>query len=193
MPAEVPFQYWVRLMVLCGRIAGVLNGRRGRIRTLVASAVDGGGGLGGLQSQLVAFYADLPPAMKWGVDNFRVQEGRGHGGTYLTLHLWANAVMALVYHPELLSSPSGMETPLSQNMDRSIKLSLSSSRTISECLVFADLFSSQSYVCSFSSWSLPRMYSHLCAVIQSVHRTTHIRCLSGVHTRHENERIGDGC
>ncbi|KAF9039626.1 hypothetical protein BDZ89DRAFT_1010178 [Hymenopellis radicata] len=148
MPGAVPFQYWVRLMVLCGRIAGVLNGRRGRVRTLVATAADGGGGLGGLQSQLVAFYADLPPGMKWGVENFRVQEGRGHGGTYLTLHLWANAVMALIYHPELLTSPSGIETPLSQNMEVSIKLSLSSSRTISECLVYADLFSSQSYLTS---------------------------------------------
>ncbi|KAK0218768.1 hypothetical protein IW262DRAFT_1054734 [Armillaria fumosa] len=53
--------------------------------------------------------------------------------------------MTLMYHPELLTSPSGMEAPLSQNMDRSIKLSMSSARTISECLVFADLFASQSY------------------------------------------------
>lgn len=145
-PGEVPFPYWVRLMVLCGRIAGLLNGRRGRVRTLVASASDIGSGLSGLQSQLVSFYADLPSGMGWSVDNFRVQESRGCGGTYLALHLWANAVMALVYHPELLSNPSGTETPMSQNMDRSIKLSLSSSRTISECMVFADLFSQQSYV-----------------------------------------------
>ncbi len=146
IPGPVPFQYWVRLMVLCGRIAGILNGRRGRVRTLVATAADGGEGLSGLQSQLVTFYDDLPPGMRWDPKNFRVQEERGHGGTYLSLHLWANAVMALVYHPELLTSPSGMDTPLSQNMDRSIELSSDSSKIISECLVYADLFSSQSYV-----------------------------------------------
>ncbi|KAF8905916.1 hypothetical protein CPB85DRAFT_1376742 [Mucidula mucida] len=132
IPGPVPFQYWVRLMVLCGRIAGILNGRRGA----------------GLQSQLVTFYDDLPPGMRWDPKNFRVQEERGHGGTYLSLHLWANAVMALVYHPELLMSPSGMDTPLSQSMDRSIELSSDSSKIISECLVYADLFSSQSYLSS---------------------------------------------
>lgn len=42
--------------------------------------------------------------------------------------------------------PSGMETPMSSSMDRSLKLSIASSRLISECLVFADLMSSQSYV-----------------------------------------------
>ncbi|KAG7442224.1 uncharacterized protein BT62DRAFT_974006 [Guyanagaster necrorhizus] len=141
-----PFQHWVRLMVLCGRIANVLNGRRGRLRTLVGPSEPSVDLLSGLQGQLVQFYADLPEEMKWSVENFRRQEARNHGGTFLALHLWANAVMTLVYHPELLTSPSGMETPLSQNMDRSIKLSMSSARTISECLVFADLFASQSYL-----------------------------------------------
>ncbi|KAK0447392.1 fungal-specific transcription factor domain-containing protein [Desarmillaria tabescens] len=144
----IPFQHWVRLMVLCGRIANVLNGRRGRLRTLVGPSEPSVDLLSGLQGQLVQFYADLPGEMKWSVENFRKQEARNHGGPYLTLHLWANAVMTLVYHPELLTSPSGMETPLSQNMDRSIKLSMSSARTISECLVFADLFASQSYLSS---------------------------------------------
>ncbi|KAL0572139.1 hypothetical protein V5O48_009817 [Marasmius crinis-equi] len=158
----VPFQHLVRLLVLCGRIANVLNGRRGRTRTLVGpGAANGSEVLSGLQEQLVQFYAELPEEMKWSVEAFKRQEARGHGGTYLTLHLWANAVMALVYHPGLLSSPSGTETPLSQTMDRSIKLALASSRTISECLVFADLFASQSYLHSphavqpiFVAWSV---------------------------------------
>lgn len=65
---------------------------------------------------------------------------------FLALHLWANAVLALVYHPELLKSPSGVETPLSQSMSRSIKLALVSSRQISECMVFADLVAESAYV-----------------------------------------------
>ncbi|KAF9267220.1 hypothetical protein L218DRAFT_1074512 [Marasmius fiardii PR-910] len=143
----VPFQHLVRLFVLCGRIANVLNGRRGRTRTLVGPGLENGlEVLSELQAQLVQFYAELPEDMKWSVEAFKRQELRGHGGTYLTLHLWANAVMALVYHPGLLSRPDGSETPVSQSMDRSVKLALASSRTISECLVFADLFASQSYL-----------------------------------------------
>ncbi|KAF5327990.1 hypothetical protein D9758_017789 [Tetrapyrgos nigripes] len=209
-PSQIPqvqpnaFVYLVRLLVLCGRIGNVLNGRRGRTRTLIgpyqgfvavpdgnghgvtgASVVDGshshnttnvndvgegsrgrevnGTGTAGdgaaamsrgidilaeLQAQLVQYYAELPEAMRWTVDAFRCQEARGHGGVFLTLHLWANAVLALVYHPELLTNPSGTETPMTSGMDRSLKLSLASSRLISECLVFADLFASQSYLAS---------------------------------------------
>ncbi|KAJ7736742.1 fungal-specific transcription factor domain-containing protein [Mycena maculata] len=147
-PQPTPFVYLVRLMVLCGRIANVLNGRRGRLRTLVGPSVTSPDVLRGLQTQLVQFYAELPDSMKWSVEAFKHQEARGYGGSFLTLHLWANGIMALVYHTELLTSPSGTETPLSRNMDRSIKLSIASSRTISECLVFGDLFASHSYLSS---------------------------------------------
>ncbi|ESK95418.1 pathway-specific nitrogen regulator [Moniliophthora roreri MCA 2997] len=163
----VPFQYLVRLLVICGRIASVLNGRRGRLRTLVGpGAASGMEVLSGLQAQLVQFYAELPEEMKWSVEDFKRQEARGHGGTYLTLHLWANAVMALVYHPELLSNPSGTETPVSQTMNRSIKLALASSRTISECLVFTDLLSSQSYL--YSPHAVQPIYVACLAFIQDM-------------------------
>ena len=38
-----------------------------------------------------------------------------------------------------------METPVSAGVNRSIKLSLASSRQIADCLVFADLFDAASY------------------------------------------------
>ncbi|KDR72893.1 hypothetical protein GALMADRAFT_252220 [Galerina marginata CBS 339.88] len=148
MPQPTPFTHIVRLMVLCGRIANVLNGRRGRPSTLVGPSEPNTELLNALQTQLVQFYSQLPEPMKWSVDAFKHQEARNHGGSFLTLHLWANSVLALVYHPQLLSNPSGTETPLSGNMDRSSKLSLSSSRIITECLVFADLYASRSYLAS---------------------------------------------
>jgi hypothetical protein len=58
----------------------------------------------------------------------------------------ANAVLALLYHPALLTSPNGADTPMSQGMQRSIKLSLTCSRAISESIVFADLGSPISFV-----------------------------------------------
>ncbi|ETW78560.1 hypothetical protein HETIRDRAFT_323554, partial [Heterobasidion irregulare TC 32-1] len=147
-PVEpVPFHYTVRLMVLCGRIATVLNGSRGRLRTLGGGA-ENPDALSALQLQLVQFYATLPESLRWSVDTFKHQEARGHGGTFIMLHTWANAVMALTYHPELTSSHSGVETPLTQNIDRSIRLSLSCSRAVSECMIYADLFQTTSYVCS---------------------------------------------
>ena len=72
-------------MVLCGRIATVLNGRRGRPRTLTGPTDAGPHVLSGLQTQLVHFYSNLPDVMKWSVDNFKHQEQRGHGVSPLVL------------------------------------------------------------------------------------------------------------
>ncbi|KAI0317722.1 fungal-specific transcription factor domain-containing protein [Amylostereum chailletii] len=147
LPEPVPFHYIARLMVICGRIARVLNGRRGRPRTL-GGLEDPPGTLSTLQTQLVDFHAGLPDSLKWSVGAFKHQEERGHGGTFLTLHLWANAVMALTYHPELTRSPLGADTPLTHNMVRSVKVALQCSKTISDCLMFADVSASKSYLAS---------------------------------------------
>jgi hypothetical protein len=83
-PQPTPFLHIVRLMVVCGRIANVLNGRRGQLRTLVTGPDPSTSPdvLRRLQSELVHFYADLPDAMKWSVDALKVQEARGHGVGY---------------------------------------------------------------------------------------------------------------
>lgn len=78
-PVEpVPFNYLVRLMVICGRIATVLNGQRGRPRTLARQTI-APSALCHLQKELVQFYADLPESLKWGHETFKHQEARGHG------------------------------------------------------------------------------------------------------------------
>lgn len=75
----VPFVYFVRLMIICGRISNVLNGRRGRARTLVSTAEPLAEQLVELQMRLVQFVAGLPESLKWSADNFRHQHTRGHG------------------------------------------------------------------------------------------------------------------
>lgn len=77
---------------------------------------------------------------------------------FLTLHLWANAVLTLTYHPELMTNPSGTETPFRSSLQRSVNLSLASARLTTECLVYADLCSSSAYV----SGSAPFMLFDTC-------------------------------
>ncbi|KAG6853266.1 hypothetical protein C0991_005591 [Blastosporella zonata] len=149
LPQPTPFVHMVRLMVLCGRISTVLAGCRGEPRTLLPrNGEESLAKLKGLQEELVQFYAELLDAMKWSVDAFKHQEARGHGDSFLTLHLWANSVLAVSFHPELQERPDGNFSPITQKVERSAKLSLSSSRIIAECLVFADLFASHSYLTS---------------------------------------------
>jgi hypothetical protein len=154
----VPFVYFVRLMIIVGRISNVLNGRRGKPRTLVTTPELESGLLDDLQVRLVQFFSTLPESLRWSADNFKHQHERGHSvsafttavlilqGMYLALHLWAHAVLALTYHPDLLKSASGIETPFSKSMSRNVQLALASSRQISECMVFADLVAKETYV-----------------------------------------------
>lgn len=144
----VPFVVLVRLMIITARIANVLNGRRGRARTLIEADIPGKSQLPDLQKRLIDFYASLPESMQWSAYNFKTHFARGHGSTFLAIHLWTHAVLALVYHPELLQSPSGMDTPFNSSISRNIQLASASSRQISECLVFADLMSHTSYTAS---------------------------------------------
>jgi hypothetical protein len=68
MPEEVvepvPFVQLTKLMIICGRISNVLNGRRGRVRTLVSSAEALSEQLAELQLRLVQFVSSLPPSLR---------------------------------------------------------------------------------------------------------------------------------
>lgn len=68
----------------------MLNGRRGRTRTLVGlggkpPVEDGRSVLSELQRELVQFYSELPVGMKWSAEAFKRQDGRGYGVRCLTL------------------------------------------------------------------------------------------------------------
>jgi hypothetical protein len=75
----VPFVYLVKLMIICGRISNVLNGRRGKARTLVSTAEPLAEQLAELQMRLMQFIAGLPESLKWNIENFKHQEARAHG------------------------------------------------------------------------------------------------------------------
>ncbi len=75
----VPFVQLVKLMIICGRISNVLNGRRGRVRTLVSTNEPLAEQLAELQMRLVRFVSGLPPTLQWSVENFKHQNARGHG------------------------------------------------------------------------------------------------------------------
>lgn len=79
MVEPVPFVQLVKLMVICGRISNVLNGRRGRVRTLVSTSEPLAEQLAELQVRLVQFVSGLPVNLQWSVENFKHQQSRGHG------------------------------------------------------------------------------------------------------------------
>ena len=146
VPEPSVFPYLVRLMVLVGRINNVLNGRRGRMRTLEPASEPNTSLLSELQTELVQFSRNLPPSLRWSVHAFKQNELKGQGGIFLQLHLWINAILTLTYHPDLIKSPLGFDTPVQASLHRSAKLSLASARLINESLVFADLCGSHCYV-----------------------------------------------
>ncbi|GHJ88959.1 hypothetical protein NliqN6_5361 [Naganishia liquefaciens] len=142
-----PFVALVKLMVIAGRISDLLNGNRGAAKILGAPMErDLPKRMQTLQTELVQFYNDLPENLIWSTTNFKFWVSEHKGGVFLALHCTANAILALLYHPALLTSPNGADTPMSQGMQRSIKLSLTCSRAIAEFIVFADLGSPISFI-----------------------------------------------
>ena len=75
----VPFVQLTKLMVICGRISNVLNGRRGRARTLVKTTEPLAEQLAELQVRLIQFVGGLPGSLQWSIENFKHQHARGHG------------------------------------------------------------------------------------------------------------------
>lgn len=76
----VPFPYLVRLMVISGRLANILNGRRGRPTTLIEQSDDSPvGQLKRLQGDISTFLVELPPTLGWSVENLRLHYARNHG------------------------------------------------------------------------------------------------------------------
>lgn len=74
-PVEaVPFTMLTKLMVQVGRISNVLNGRRGRKRTLVNANEPPPRLLAELQNQLVELYTNMPSSLRWSVDAFKHHE-----------------------------------------------------------------------------------------------------------------------
>ena len=85
-PVEpVPFVQLTKLMIIVGRISNVLNGPRGRTRTLVSTISTDeplAERLRELQVMLVQFLGELPPSLQWTADNFKHQAARGHGVSF---------------------------------------------------------------------------------------------------------------
>ena len=79
MVEPVPFVQLVKLMVICGRLANVLNGRRGRKMTFGEEPDTSREELPKLQISLIQFISTLPPSLQWTLDNFKHQQARGHG------------------------------------------------------------------------------------------------------------------
>lgn len=82
MPPEpiepAPFVYFVRLLVIVGRISNVLNGRRGKPRTLVSTPDNSLELLAELQGRLLQFTNTLPASLQWSGDNLKHADERGH-------------------------------------------------------------------------------------------------------------------
>ncbi|TIB34834.1 hypothetical protein E3P86_02773 [Wallemia ichthyophaga] len=144
-PNQIPwcFPVAVKMIILVGRISDTLNCRdvlrRRRSNDTQDVEAQNNDRRHFLEAQLREFYTNLPSDIKWSVENLKLHAANGQGGLYLFIHLWYNAVLAFV---------DQHQTPGSNVTEASLKSSLNSAQMISECLVFADLFTNQSYLAS---------------------------------------------
>ncbi|KAF9258267.1 hypothetical protein L218DRAFT_934964 [Marasmius fiardii PR-910] len=147
-----PYIYVVKLFDLAGHIANCMNRSTSPMKISVGTDC-----LQSLHDQFLSFIDELPECLAWSVDNFRAQAAWNRGASFLFLHLWANAILALIHRPDLGRqegpSDTGFEnstTTSSPGIKRSTDLSLVLSRQIVDCMIIADLFDERSFcTCPF--------------------------------------------
>ena len=67
-------------------------------------------------------------------------------GVYLAVHLWANAVLAMVFNPRLMKQRTGTETPAGAAFIRDLSLSSNAAKQVCEQVTSAKLISAAAYV-----------------------------------------------
>lgn len=131
-----PFPALIRVIHLYGKITDVINSIRD-----VKGFQEQMKSLSAVESALTKLYQRLDARLNFSAPNFQHYVKFGQGTTFLLLHLWFHAGIMLLHQPTLLHSFEGQ---IQQLLPNSRELSMSSAKTISDILAFAEVIDGKS-------------------------------------------------
>lgn len=131
-PYPPPFPALIRIVKLYGRITDLLNS----INDVDTVASDTFSRLTGMEAELTKIYQRLSPNLHFNVPNFRHYSSINQSAVFLLLHIWFHTLIVLLHRPTLLIAFEGR---VQQLFPDSHELSMSSAKTISDILSFAEL------------------------------------------------------
>ncbi|KAB5585519.1 fungal-specific transcription factor domain-containing protein [Coniochaeta sp. 2T2.1] len=152
-----PFPHFIRIIHLYGRVSDVLN----KISSADDLTEDKMSKLAQMESDLTAIYRNQDPKLNFSAQNFQEYVKAGQGTTFILLHFWFHALIIVLHQPTLVM-PFGSFSR-AQLLPNSHELSMSSARTISDILAFAELIDPKSFI--GNPFTSQPMYIAACAFL----------------------------
>lgn len=152
-----PFPALIRVVRLYGRITDLLNSISD-VHMVTAETL---GRLSGMEAELTKIYQRLSPNIHFNVQNFRYYSSTNQSAVFLLLHFWFHTLIVLLHRPTLLIAFEGRVQELFPN---SRELSMSSAKTISDILTFAELIDPRAV--SGNPFTSQPIYIAACAFLQ---------------------------
>ena len=135
-----PFSDLIRIIRLYGQASDILN----KLKNANNLAQEKMKQLVQVEDDLVQLYQKQATRLHFSAYNFQEYIKAGQGTTFILLHLWFHALIIILHQPTLLI-PSGGLSWTYQLLPNSHELSMSSAKTISDILAFAELIEPKSF------------------------------------------------
>lgn len=152
-----PFPHFIRIIHLYGRVSDVLN----KISSPNDLTEDKMSKLAQMESDLTQIYQNQDPRLNFSAQNFQEYVKAGQGTTFILLHFWFHALIIVLHQPTLVM-PFGSFSR-AQLLPNSHELSMSSAKTISDILAFAELIDPKSFI--GNPFTSQPMYIAACAFL----------------------------
>lgn len=152
-----PFPTFIRIIHLYGRVSDVLN----NIRDSNDLTQDKMAKLAQMESDLTQIYQKQDPRLNFSAQNFQEYVKAGQGTTFILLHFWFHALIIILHQPTLLAPFGGLSRI--RLLPNSHELSMSSAKTISDILAFAELIDPKSFI--GNPFTSQPMYIAACAFL----------------------------
>jgi len=152
-----PFPTFIRIIHLYGRVSDVLN----NIRDANDLTQEKMAKLAQMESDLTQIYQKQDPRLNFSAQNFQEYVKAGQGTTFILLHFWFHALIIILHQPTLLAPFGGLSRI--RLLPNSHELSMSSAKTISDILAFAELIDPKSFI--GNPFTSQPMYIAACAFL----------------------------
>lgn len=152
-----PFPHFIRIIHLYGRVSDVLN----KISSADDLTEEKMNKLAQMESDLTQIYQNQDPKLNFSAQNFQEYVKAGQGTTFILLHFWFHALIIVLHQPTLVMPFGGFSR--AQLLPNSHELSMSSAKTISDILAFAELIDPKSFI--GNPFTSQPMYIAACAFL----------------------------
>ncbi|KAI0025306.1 fungal-specific transcription factor domain-containing protein [Xylariomycetidae sp. FL0641] len=131
----------LRIVHLYGRVADVLN----NIKHPKDLTKDKLNRLVQMENELTKLHQQMEPRLRFDANNFQAHVKNGQGTTFILLHFWFHALIIVLHQPTLLTEKGTLDRK-HQLKHHSRELSMSSAKTITDILAFAELLDPKCFI-----------------------------------------------